>query len=55
MLPPLKCQITPLGVITHRLRITGLVCELVAARGQKRDVIQNFRCLSQVLFAIIFI
>ena len=36
MLPLLKCQVTPLGVITHRLRTTALELSLLAT--------QLFRC-----------
>ena len=36
MLPLLKCQITPLGVITHRLRTTALTC-LVLKQHRCKD------------------
>ena len=49
MKPSYLCNLSWFCSYTH------LVCELIAARDERYDKIPSFRCLSQVLFAIILI
>ena len=50
MLPLLKCQITPLGVITHRLRTTDLEPK---HHGEKKNAATSYDVIKNLLLQVI--